>query len=58
MNMRCDDRASMIREIARDMEICKLKMDGLHTDSCELLTSSSTSKHREVSPRTCRVLRW
>ena len=36
MNMRCDDRGSRIREIARDLEIFKLKMDGLHTDFCEL----------------------
>ena len=36
MNMRCEDRDSRIREIPRDLEIFKTKMDGLHTDFCEI----------------------
>ena len=36
MSMRCDDRGRRILEIARDLEIFKLKMDGFHTDLCEI----------------------
>jgi len=36
MSIRCNDRGRRIREIARDLEIFKLKMDGFHTDLREI----------------------
>ena len=48
MSMRCNDGGHRIREIVRDLEIFKLKMDGLHTDFCEIRTDGLRTGSCEI----------